>query len=564
MRFILFFILLGIGISSCQEKATTEEKPNILFILMDDLGYGQFGIYNDTITVNNFDPFFTHLVDSLQGYSKEKALEFSKTAIPTLTSLANNGILFTNAHTSSNLCAPSRLGIATGTNQVRWGVYRNIDCEKHGIVPGTHLAEKIKEQGYQTAHIGKWHIGTHDKKVIKETLAKFDVPENTSQKELKQKFPDAYKAVRNCGYQGSVIEEHNPRNNGFDYYFGYNTWGSQYYNSTLVWENFEHTGKQTEYNTDAFSNKAMDFMGEQLENNESFYVQLHYHAVHDSVEPRAPEKYLNHFDSDSFELNNFYAHVYGVDQNVKRIVEFLKAKGQYENTLIVFTSDNGGMCGGSYNGHKSGSPLPGNAPFSGHKGNYYQGGVRVPMFVHWPAGIKQNGVSHNLVSTMDILPTAVDVAGGTVPSNIDGKSLTPLMFNQNSAPIHKHLVWAGIHSAKWGYHIMKTTKSHADEDDFAPPAWLVVEGDYLLRFVGKREPGVYLDYMNGNDATYQLYNIKSDPAEKINLAHKLPEKVNELAKLYFSEAKDFPPPARWKKEKCEELKDSEKLFEINN
>lgn len=555
-----FQVIILVLICFACSQIKQEQKPNILFIMMDDLGYGQFGIYNDTISVDDFNPFFVHLVDSLQGYSKEKALEFSKTASPTLTQLAKEGILFTNAHASSNLCAPSRLGIATGSHQAKWGIYRNTDTEKHGIVPGTHLAEKLQEKNYKTAHIGKWHIGRRDRELVPGLLEKYNVPPNTNQKELKTLYPEAYNAVQNCGYYGSVIEEHNPLNNGFDYYYGYNTWASQFYNSTLVWENFEHAGKQEGYNTDVFTNKAMAFMGEQLDEGNPFYLQLHYHAVHDSLEPRAPDIYFNQFNSDSYTLNNFFAHIYGVDENVNRIVKFLKSKGQYENTMIVFTSDNGAMCAGSYNGHKTGSPLPGNAPFSGHKGNYYQGGMRVPMFVHWKNGIHETGIHEQLVSTMDILPTAIDVAGGKVPEGIDGKSLVPIFEDKNSAPIHDHLVWAGLQSYKWGYLIQKTTKSHSDEDKFAPPAWAIKQGDYLLRFTGIRKPGIYLDFMQGREAVLELFNIKSDPAELNNLAKIMPDKVNTLAKVYFSESKGFAPPVSWKKEKWNELVESQKLI----
>ena len=82
---------------------------------------------------------------------------------------------------------------------------------------------------------------------------------------------------------------------GFDYYYGYNNWASQFYNSTIVWENFKNAGKQKGYNTDVFTDKAMEFMSKQIDTENPFYVQLHYHAVHDSLEPRAPDKYFNQF-----------------------------------------------------------------------------------------------------------------------------------------------------------------------------------------------------------------------------------------------------------------------------
>lgn len=551
MRFFLI-ILVSFFFFGCKKPI---QKPNVLFILMDDLGYGQFGIYNDTISTSDFNPWFVHLVDSLQDYSPEKSLEFSKMAIPALTSLAKNGIIFTNAHTSSNLCSPSRLGIATGTLQNKWGVYRNTDSEELGIIPGTHLAEKIKELDYKTAHIGKWHIGKRDAAIIQKAndILAASGSSDFSRSEAKQ-------LAEKMGFSGSVIEKHNPLNNGFDYYFGYNHWASQFYNSTLVWENFDHAGKQTGYNTDVFTDKAIDFMEKQINQDNRFYVQLHYHAVHDSLEPRAPDAYFNRFDSDSYDLNNFYAHIYGVDVNVKRIVDFLKSKGQYENTLIIFTSDNGAMCGGKYNGKKTGSPLPGNAPFSGHKGNYYQGGMRVPMFFHWPNGIKSPAVLNQLISTMDILPTAIEAGGGVAPDKIDGKSLLKLIQNPDETEIHDHLTWAGIHSATWGYLITKTTKDHDTERPFAPSAWVVRKGDYLLRFTGKVAPGIYLDFPMGNEGRVELYNVKTDPAEINNLVLKMPEKVNELAAIYFNDSKDFPPPVTWDKEKWQELIESEKLF----
>ena len=363
---IFKYLFLLVIICGCSEPK--EMKPNVLFILMDDLGYGQFGINNDTITTGDFDPYFVHLVDSLQGYSLDKSLEFSKTAIPELSTLAKEGVIFTNAYTSSNLCAPSRIGIMTGTNQNRYGMYIIEDVDKGGFTPGTLLPEILQKNGYRTAHIGKWHIGKRNEEILNDILRKNGLEENQNHYLLEETQPEVYAQIVKSGYMGSVVDEQNPRNNGFDYYFGYNYWASQYYNSNLVWENFEHAEKQKGYNTDVFTDKALDFIKESVASDKPFYVNLHYHAVHDSVEPKAPAKYFNKFKSDSYTLNNFYAHINAVDTNVKRIVDFLKSKNVLDNTIIIFTSDNGAMAGGSYDGFKSGSPLPGNTPFSGTKG----------------------------------------------------------------------------------------------------------------------------------------------------------------------------------------------------
>ena len=314
--------------------------------------------------------------------------------------------------------------------------------------------------------------------------------------------------------------------------------------------------KRQEYNTDAFTDKALDFMEAQIGKKDPFYVQIHYHAVHDSIEPVAPKKYLDKFKSYSHHLNNFYAHINGVDQNVKRIVSFLKRNNLYENTIIVFTSDNGAMSGGVYNGHKTGSPLPGNAPFAGHKGNYFQGGIRVPLFFHWPSGIKIQGVSESLVSTMDILPSIIDLVGGTVPENLDGRSLRPIFEQSLKETVRQNLIWAGMQSNRWGFLITKSTKHHENEGEHAPPTWTIIEGNYLLRFTGVLEPGIYFDNMQGRKAVFELYNIKNDPGETMNILDKMPIKAMELAHAYFDKSKGFTTPQAWNKEKWLELGNS--------
>lgn len=558
MKKLYYIIILSLGLFNCTNPK--EQKPNVLFIMMDDLGYGQFGIYNDTITTSDYNPYFVHLVDSLQGYSLDKSLEFSKKAIPTLSNLANEGIIFNRAFTTSNICAPSRLGIATGMNQNKFGVYTNVDCEESGLQKGTHLAEKIQDANYSTAHIGKWHIGKRDKQIINNIRKEYQVEKKGDYYDLKKSNPILHKKIKESGYIGSVVEEQNPLNNGFDYYYGYNHWACSFYNAKNVWENFEYVGTQKNYNTEVFTDKAIDVMDSSIISKKSFYIQLHYHAVHDSLEPKAPEKYFNKFNSGSYDLDNFYAHVNAVDENVKRMIDFLKSKDQYKNTIIVFTSDNGAMAGGSYNGHKTGSPLPGNTPFTGHKGNYYQGGFRVPMFISWPEGITQPKVSSQMVSTMDILPTIIDVSGEELPEKIDGKSLLPIINDVQKEPLHNHLVWSGLHAYKWGYLINKSTQTHSTESGFAPPCWVVIKDDYLLRFTGTLEKGIYLDHMDGRNPIIELFNIKNDPTESKDLSKDKPLIVNEMMNLYAEESKAFPPPVDWKKAKWTELQSTKSVI----
>ncbi|NND06148.1 MAG: sulfatase-like hydrolase/transferase [Saprospiraceae bacterium] len=552
-RIRCWWSLLLLILLSCRSIET--ERPNMLFVVMDDLGYGQFGIYNDHLTIRDFDPYFTYLVDSLQGYSLEKALEFTKRAIPTMSQLAKEGLIFSRAFTSSNVCAPSRLGMATGILQNRWGIYTNRDCENSGLRPGSHLAERLQGLDYKTAHIGKWHIGKKDNQMVRKLMSQHDLDPDLTLAQIRATYPQLIRDLENQGYFGSVVREQHPLQNGFDYYYGYNYWASQYYNATNVWQDYVHAGKQQGYNTDVFTEQAIDFMEQQLDDKHTFFVQLHYHAVHDSVEPKAPDKYLDHFDAESHELNNFYAHIFGVDSNIGRIIDFLKSRGEYENTLIIFTSDNGAMCGGVYDGHKSGSPLPGNAPYAGQKGTYFQGGIRVPMFMHWPVEIREGAWSDALVSTMDILPTAIEAAGGVVPENIDGKSLFSLYTEESSEPIHDHLVWSGAHSYRWGFLVTRTTKTHANEFGFAPPSWAIIRKDYLLRFTGSLPPGIYLDHISGRGPALIMHHLEKDPAERTDLSEQYPKDFYEMAQLYYETASDFPPPVTWDKEKWREMID---------
>ena len=535
MKYLILLTLFMTFQACSSGKRPQAKAPNLLFIMMDDLGYGHFGPNNIALTVEDFNPWFVRLVKENQDYSPEQALAFSKSATPTMSRLASEGILFTNAFTSSNLCAPSRLGIATGMQQNRLGVYRNLDCEARGLDQVSHLAEVLQDMGYATAHIGKWHIGQRDEKILNNLVDSLGLDMQLDRWGNLRQDPEVYRAFMNSGYLGSVIDEHNPLQNGFDYYYGYNYWASQFYNSTLVWENYTHAGKQPGYNTDLFTDKALEFIKSSQVKDQPFYVQLHYHAVHDSLEPKAPEMYYNQFGSESYDLNNFYAHVFAVDVNIKRILDYLGSVNQLENTLIVFTSDNGGQVGGP-------SVLPGNAPFSGQKGSYLLGGMRVPFFCYWPGGILKAKQLDNLVSTLDILPTLIDAAEGVVPDSIDGKSLLPLLKGENDETVHDYLLWTGIHSRTWGFMKESVIEPSARERSQAPYAWVVVKDGYILRHVGKIVPGLYKDLPDGSPPATRLYKFLDDPAEIMDVSEEMPEILKSMRDIYRKESADFPPP----------------------
>ena len=530
---------LATGATECPLRQA-QDRPNLLFIMVDDLGYGHCQWHNGNLTVDQFDPYFKEIVEQRRDYTPEEALECSKRAMPTLSRLAKNGVYFTRAYSASSLCAPARLAVATGKIPPDAGVYTNMDVESRGIKPGEHLALKLKDAGYATAHIGKWHIGTRDQHVIQNALANHGIHETIWWGQLGKKHPKIWNEAWEAGYYGSVVPEQNPLNNGFDYYYGYNNWASQFYDSPLVWEGFEHAGRQAGYNTEVFTDKAIEFMVQQVQQGKPFYVQLHYHAVHDYLEPNAPKRYWKGFHSGSYLLSNFYAHLNAVDRNIQRVLDYLEANGQFGNTLIAFTSDNGAMSGGA-------SVLPGNAPFRGHKGMFHQGGTRVPLLFHWPKGIQPRGGLDLLVSSMDILPTFIEAAGGKAPSDIDGKSLVGIVTGKNDAAVRETLLWAGIHARAWGFNRRTSLLDKNQERNKAPGGWAIAKGDYVLRFTGTVEPGVYKDAPDGAEATLGLYNIKADPTESNDLKDQMPELAEAMKAEYRKRAKHFPPPVVWNK-----------------
>ena len=526
-----------------------EPRPNVVFILMDDLGYAQIEAFSRGVTEKDCDPAFLDFIDRKGDYSFEQAFAMMKKASPTLSRMADEGVRFNNTFAASNLCAPSRVGIATGIRPNRWGIYRNIDSAAHGLKPHSHLVEQLHTAGYATAHVGKWHIGSWDDTMLEKALKKHGVEEaeGLDYWSLGSTYPKIQKELRAAGYMGSTCAKDHALNNGFDYYFGYNMWDSPFYRADNVWENHSYAGLSDVYNTDLFTDKALAFIKQSLEQDKPFYVQLHYHAVHGPLKPKAPEKYFSRFDSGSFDLDNFYAHVYGVDENVRRIEAFLTEQGVAQNTLFVFSSDNGGAlsvkCG-----------LPGNAPYRGHKGSLLQGGFRVPLFFYWPAKIRKPLVKDQIVSTLDILPTVIAAAGVDLPEGLDGKSLLPQILNDDNSPVRDHYSMGGIHARAWGF-MLETSFYPTNETsrEHAPSGYMVADDQYILRFVADTEANLYKEAVDGIPAHFELYDYKADPGERNNLINLLPEKAAQLKATWKRDSAAYPKPVKWGVDKWEAI-----------
>jgi uncharacterized sulfatase len=527
--------------------ASYASQPNVIFVMLDDFGYSQLETYSKGLTIDDLDPALVEHVALRGEYTPEQAFEAVRKASPTLSRLANEGARFNNAYASSNLCAPARLSVATGVLQNRWGIYRNIDTEAHGLKANSHLAEQLHALGYSTAHIGKWHVGSRNYEMVPNYLkaAGVEDPETVKVNDSwnatyynNKNHQHVSKKLKVEGFEGSVAPKDHPLNNGFDYYFGYNQWESPFYNATNVWRNFEHAGLIKDYNTDVFTAEALNFIEHSLDAAKPFYVQLHYHTVHSPLKPKAPDDYQKPFDSGARILDNFYAHVYAVDQNVQRLLNYLEERGEADNTIVVFTSDNGGSVGNL-------SCLPGNAPYRGHKGMLLLGGFRVPLFFHWPRGIKKPQQLSQLVSTMDIIPTLIAAAGGKVPTDIDGKSLLPQVTTGSTEPVRDYFAVGGIHARVWGFHGASSFFTHNVSREKAPAGYIVADNRYILRYVGPIIPDLYKDAVEGLPESFEIYDYINDPMEQNNLIHQLPEKADQLKAIWKKESASFPEPVKW-------------------
>ncbi len=460
--------------------AEGKPKPNLVFVLVDDMGWGALALNKSMYDYSQLNQEFIKAL--VKDYTPEQAQAAAEQAIPTLAKLSENGTRFTSAYATANVSSPSRAGLMTSRYQERFGYYTNNEQSQGVPLTETFMPKYLKDAGYATACIGKFHLSPNPK----------DDP-------------------------GGCVAGYNPLDRGFDFYWGFNSHGTTYYESDMLYNGREKVAA-TGYTTDEFTREAVDFIGRSK--GDPFMIYLAYNALHGPLGAPAPQQYLEPFKFASKQLNNFYAYLYAVDQGVARIMEKLKETGQLDNTMIVFCADNGAP-GGAVN------VLPKNGPLRGFKGQTWEGGVRIPMFFHVP-GMKGGIVSDNIVSTMDVFPTFMDWAGIPLPANIDGRSLLPVLSGKSAAPVRDELVWVGQMAENWGMYNIK-------DQMVAPGGWMVRKGDWVLRYdIAARQFG--------------LYNLKTDIGEQNDLSAAEPAKTEELKKVFRKWYSEMKPPMAWKPE----------------
>ncbi|MGI2258035.1 sulfatase family protein [Shewanella sp. GXUN23E] len=481
-------LVSGWGVAG--EPQTAERKPNVLVVMADDMGFGHVAMNLDLALEGSYNP--QNLERDSQRYSPALAREFAGRATPTLSQLASEGVRFTNAYVPSPLCGPSRAALMTGRYPQRFGVYNNADVKAAGLpVSERVLAQEFQQAGYRTGAIGKWHLSKGE--------GKADNKEGQA-----------------------------PNARGFDYFFGFDRSGTPYYGSTILEEN-GNKAKAKGYLTDQLTDKAISFI--EADKSRPFFLYLAYNAVHGPLKEPAPEQYQQQFQSGDKYLDIFYAYLYALDQGVARVMASLAKQGQLDNTIIMFLSDNGAPGGKPF-------PLPANAPFTGYKGQVWQGGTRVPVVIWGPKSLINGGrVDDKPVSSMDLLPTALAAAGQTLPANLDGVSLLPRL----KAPVadRRQLFWASQVSHHWGFD-RDDDGGKVDDKASGEPAWAVRSGPWMLRYWADTK-------------TTELFDVTEDHAEQHNLAKANPQVVAKLTEDYRQWFNTLAKPAGWELQYWQQL-----------
>jgi len=418
------FLFFGATVLDAQDR---EVAPNFVIILADDLGYGDVGFTGS-----------------------------SQIGTPNIDALANDGVIFSQAYVSAPVCGPSRAGLMTGRNQVNFGFDNNpivdlpqFDRNFVGLpVEEKTMADRLAELGYVNGLVGKWHLG-----------------EAPHFHPLKRGFHEFW------GYLGG----------GHDY-FPSQPDGKTYHRKIIC--NYKEA-QEISYITDDKGDECVGFIRRHRE--EPFFLFASFNAPHTPLQA-TEEDLLRYAHVPEIRRRTYCAMVHRLDLNVGKITAELKALDLYDNTVILFLSDNGGPVSGE-------EPWTLNAPLRGSKGILLEGGIRVPFSMTWPKQLRAGTTFHQPVSSLDLTPTFVALAGGSIkPSDpMDGTNLIPFLKERSGEAPHRYMYWRFTISAS------------------------IREGDWKLIRLPDRLP--------------MLYHLKEDIAEQHNVAHLHRPRVEKMLKM---------------------------------
>jgi arylsulfatase A-like enzyme len=444
------------GVYSCKDSRKNEpKKPNIVFILVDDLGWSDLGFmgskYYETPNVDRF---------------------------------ATEGMYFIDFYSGGPVCSPTRTSILTGKYTARTGITtylitpeKDVNYISHHLELSEYtLAEALRDNGYITGLFGKWHLGYKSEHWASNQGFMVAIGGTTSQNAWSMLYPDKDPPVK----QNEVL------------YF------SPHYLTHM------DDGPQGEYITDRLTNETINFIESNCNGSKPFFAFLSFHTVHTPLEakPEIIEKYRKKFTElgilsfDDMEngsrkyqnLPEYAAMVHQMDENVGRLLEKIDELGIRDNTIIVYSSDNGGK-----------HSVTSNFPLRGAKHNLYEGGIRVPLIIRWPDVIKVNSKCGEPLISNDLYPTLLDLANlPSVPEqHVDGISFKKLLTGQGRMENRNALYWHYPHGVFQGALRM---------------------GDYKL---------VY-NYKTGEA---ELYNISKDLSEREDLSKAEYTKVQKMKNM---------------------------------
>ena len=420
-------------------------RPNIIFIVADDLGFADLGCYGG------------------------REAEFGAVS-PVLDGLAARGLRLTEGYANSPVCSPTRFALMTARYQyrLRGAADEPISSKSKGSttlgLPPEHptLPSLLRQAGYHTALIGKWHLG----------------------------YPPVFSPLKS-GYD----EFFGPMSGGVDYFTHCSTNGTH----DLYLNEAEHA--EEGYLTDLLSRRSVDYvrrMAEPARNGHPFFLSLHYTAPHWPWETRddgdvAEQVKRNLFHLDGGNIHTYRRMIHHMDEGIGWVVDALRETGQLDNTLIVFTSDNGG------------ERFSDNWPLVGGKMDLTEGGIRVPWIAHWPAVIPAGSVSHQHCLTMDWSATLLELGGASIPPShpLDGVSLSTVLRDPSDA-FERPMFWRMNHR---GQRAMRS----------GPWKYLRVDGH---------------DY---------LFNIPADARERANLAKRDPDRLGAMRRAWEDWNASMPP-----------------------
>ena len=440
--FLLFFISV---------HAQKNSKPNIIFIFADDLGYGDIGCYGQ-----------------------------QKIETPNIDKLAQKGMKFTQFYSGSTVCAPSRSSFLTGLHTGHTAIRGNKSYPPEGQAPLPDsvitFANLLQQNGYATAAFGKWGLGY-------------------------------------------ITTSGDPNKKGFDLFYGYNcqSLAHNYYPDHL-WTNHDRidfAAKDSVYSADIIHEQAIRYIKNAGE--KPFFIYLPYTVPHGEVivphdstfyyyikkfneQPVAAKRMYDGRLLGDYPHASFAAMIARLDRYVGEIVKQVEEKGIANNTLIIFTSDNGP--------HKEGGGDPeffnSNGMYKGIKRDLYEGGIRVPFIAYWPGKIGSSVVDKP-AALWDMYPTFLQMAGVAVKKKIDGISLVPTLFQSNKQKQHEYFYWEfhendGRQAIRWG-------------------KWKAIK----------------LAVTKISDPAIELYDLDEDPQEINNIAGQNPEIIKKMAELFSKE-----------------------------